>query len=465
MEHTAHGYWLTEAPQPDPLPPLAGAVSADVAIVGGGYTGLWAAWHILQAEPETGVVVLEADRCGFGPSGRNGGFVNAMWFSLATMRARFGDDQALRVARAAQEAVDGVGRFCSDQEVDAWFRQSGYLQVSAAPAQDGVWGEALLACEQLGVSERGRELDGDEVQAICASPRFRGGAFYPGAATVQPARLAHGLRERVLAAGARIYERSPVRALSGGAGGCTVRVPGGEVRAGTVLLCAGGAPSGHRAPLRGRVTITSSHIALTEPVPELIEEIGWTGGECITDGRTLLHYFRTTPEGRIAFGWGGGRIALGARMHGSTEVDPGVIEQVRRDLLAFFPGLEGRRITHAWGGPIDASPAHMPVVMPLRGDRAFAAFGYTGNGVGPSHMLGRTLASLALGRADEHATLPLVEPAPRRVPAGIAGWAGGNAIRAGIEIKERAEERGEDPPPWSVAVASVPQLIGFHIGR
>jgi glycine/D-amino acid oxidase-like deaminating enzyme len=211
--------------------------------------------------------------------------------------------------------------------------------------------------------------------------------------------------------------------------------------------------------------VTSSHIVLTEPVPDVLEEIGWTGGECITDGRAMVHYTRTTPDGRIAFGWGGGRIACGARLRGRTELDRGIVEVTAAHLRSFFPALEGRRITHAWGGPIDVSPSHLPVIVPVGSDRVYGAFGYTGNGVGPSSMMGRIAASLALDRRDDHSRLALVDPAPRRIPAGAASWLGGNAIRAGLVAKEAAEELDEIADPLSRGLAAVPERIGFHIGR
>ncbi|HSK49953.1 MAG TPA: FAD-dependent oxidoreductase, partial [Solirubrobacterales bacterium] len=141
MKHTAHGYWLEEAGPVEPAPALSGEREADVVVLGGGFTGLWAAWHIRQLEPGARVVLLEADEhCGRGPSGRNGGFCNVTWFSLPNMRARWGDEAALAVARASSEAVAGIGAFCEERGVDAEFRRGGYLQVSAAPAQDGIWG-------------------------------------------------------------------------------------------------------------------------------------------------------------------------------------------------------------------------------------------------------------------------------------------------------------------------------------
>jgi glycine/D-amino acid oxidase-like deaminating enzyme len=466
MKHTAHGYWLEEAGERPPLPLAEGELSCDVLVVGGGYTGMWTAWRISQLEPEASVIVIEADRCGLGPSGRNGGFANAMWFSAHTLRERFGGPAAAAVARAAQEAVDEIGRFCSEQHVDAWYGQSGYLQLSAAPAQDGVWDGAVATCRELGARDEVEELSADQVAERCSSPPFRGGVHYPGSATVQPARLALGLRERLAERpGVRVFERSPLRRLRAGQWGCLAETPGARIRAGSCVLAIGPACGAAGSPLRGRLTVTSSHIVLTEPVPDLLEEIGWTGGECITDSRAMVHYLRTTPDGRIAFGWGGGRIAYGARLGGRTELDPNIAAQVASHLRSFFPGLEGRRITHAWGGPIDVSPTHLPAAVRVGSDRVYGVFGYTGNGVGPSLMLGRIAASLALDRRDEHSRLALVDPDPRRVPAGLASWVGGNAIRAGLLAKEAADENGATAGPVSRGLAAIPERIGFHIGR
>ncbi|MFP5388130.1 MAG: FAD-dependent oxidoreductase, partial [Thermoleophilia bacterium] len=170
-------------------------------------------------------------------------------------------------------------------------------------------------------------------------------------------------------------------------------------------------------------------------------------------------------DGRIAFGWGGGRIAMGARTKGHAEVDADVIASATAHLHEYFPQLRGRRITHAWGGPIDASPTHLPTVTSLKGGRAFAAAGYTGNGVGPSHMVGRTLASLALDRRDESSHFAFVDPAPPGVPPEPFTWAGGEAIRAALDSRERAELAGRAANPVSAVVSRIPELIGFHIGR
>jgi glycine/D-amino acid oxidase-like deaminating enzyme len=472
MEHTAHGYWLQEAGQVEPAPELVGERRADIVIVGGGYTGMWAAWHLKALEPGARVVLLEADVCGQGPSGRNGGFCNVMWFSLPNMRARWGDGGALAVTRASAEAVAGIESFCREQGVDAWFQRGGYLQVSTAPAHDGVWDEALLTYKQLGGSDAIQALDATQVAARCASPAFRNGAFYPDAATVQPARLALGLRERLRTAGVEIFERSPVRSLRSDSGSVEARTASGVVRAGAAAIAVGGAAKAPGAPLRNALTVTSSHIVLTEPVPHMLEEVGWMGGECITDSRALVDYFRTTPDGRIVFGWGGGRIEMGARLRGRAEVDPQVVAATVERLYEYFPSLRAAgpgggpvNMTHAWGGPIDVSPTHLPVIAPLRGGDAFAAAGYTGNGVGPSHMVGRALASLALDRRDEPSRLPIVDPTPQRVPPEPFHWLGGEVIRRALRSKEEAELAGRQPSKLSSLIARLPELVGFHIGR
>ncbi|MGZ8512285.1 MAG: NAD(P)/FAD-dependent oxidoreductase [Candidatus Limnocylindria bacterium] len=462
--HTARGWWLEEVGLPEPRPALETDVDGDVVIVGGGYTGMWTAWFASELAPEARVVLLEAERCGTGPSGRNGGFVNSMWPNLPSLRERFGDAAALELARASEAEVDGIGAWCEEQRVDAWYRRGGYLQVSTAPAHDGTWRDAHEACAALGVPEACVPQSAEQVAGRCSSPPFRTGAFYPAGATVQPARLALGLRERLIERGVIVHEGSRVRRMSAGAQGVSVATDAGVVRAAAMVLAAGGRLASHRS-LRRRLTVTSSHMVITEPVPDLLEAVRWTSGECVTDSRATVHYFRTTPDGRIAFGWGGGRVVPGARLNGRAELDARMAAEVERRVLRVFPGLRGRRIEHAWGGPIDVSPTHLPVVGSLAGDRAHYAFGYTGNGVGPSRLVGRALASLALDRRDAATRLAIVDPPPVRVPPEPFRYAGGTIVRAALLRRERLEEEGRRPGPLTRFVAGVPERIGIHIGR
>ncbi len=350
--------------------------------------------------------------------------------------------------------------------VDAWYRQAGYLEVSTAPAQDDTGQDAVDACRELGVPDKLRPVSAEDVRTHCDSPEFRAGVIEPIGATVQPARLALALRRRLLEQGVEIYESSPVASFHEADDGVEATVAtGARVRATRGVLAIGGAARSRRGPLANRLTVASSHIIITEPVPEVVEKLGWTGGEAITDGRALVHYFRTTPDGRIAFGWGGGRIAMGARTHGRAEVDADVVEAQRRHMIEYFPELAGRRITHAWGGPIDASPTHLPAITSLKRSRAWVAAGYTGNGVGPTNMIGRSLASLALDLRDEPTNLAFVDGEMPRVPPSPSTGSAAKRSASGIAGKESAEQERRKPNPVASAVAKVPQLLGFHIGR
>ena len=184
--HDAQGFWLSQEEQVEANAILDGEVRADVVVLGGGFSGMWTAWLIREAEPNARVVLLEAGLCGHGPSGRNGGFANSMWFGLGSMRDSFGDEGTLALAEAAESAIGEIGEWCSAQEVDASFRHGGYLQVSTAQAHDQVWEPAVAACEELGRPDAVEVLRADEVQERCASPIFRGAALLPGLGDRQP---------------------------------------------------------------------------------------------------------------------------------------------------------------------------------------------------------------------------------------------------------------------------------------
>jgi glycine/D-amino acid oxidase-like deaminating enzyme len=458
-------YWLREAGPTEPTATLDGETRADVAVVGGGYAGLWTAWAIHEQAPGARVVVLEAARCGEGPSGRNAGFANSFWHRLAELADLFGDRAALEICREASASVDEIGAWAERHELDVWFRQRGHLKVAASPAQDGRWLPSARACARLGEAGRYFTVSADEVRSRCASPRLGAGALLPGSATIQPARLALGLRNALLRAGVAVHERTRARRIAAGAGGVVVETEsGGRVRAPAAVVAINAAAAGF-APLRSLLAVTSTHMLVTEPVPDVLERSGWTGDECISTAGTYLHYFRTTPDGRIAFGWGGGRVAYGARLGGRITEDRQITERIRADLVGFFPALRGRRIAAAWGGPVDVSPIRLPQVGTLPDGRVHYVGGFTGNGVGPAHLAGRILASLALDRRDEVTRLALVEPALAPVPPEPIRYLGGTVVRAALLRKEEREDAGRHVDPLTGLIVDMPRRLGIHIGR
>ncbi len=459
MLHTRHGWWLEEAGDVAPTRPLESDTTADVVVVGGGYLGMWTAWHLLELEPELDVVLLEAAVCGHGPSGRNGGFCETLWGDAPTLREHAGDAEALAVCRASEDAVRGIGAWCEQNEVDAWFREAPMLRVATTESQIDSWGGIVAAAAALGAPEEVTSASAAEVRRRCGSPLFLGGAVYRLNATVHPARLALGLREKLLQRGVRIHERTAATRLHR-EGGADTR--GGRVSAGATVLAANSA-TGSFPGYRLSLAVASSHIVLTEPIPDVLDELGWTAGEAIVDSRTLVHYMRTTRDGRIVFGWGGGTMGIGGRASDRLELDRDVVAETERALRRFFPQTAGRAVTHAWGGPIDVSPTHLPI-FGSRG-RVHHGFGFTGNGVGPSYLGGEILARLALDRRDERTVLALVEPSRKLFPPEPFRYMGGSLIRRALMAKDAAEDEGREPSAPTRLVASLPRKLGLRLPR
>ncbi len=462
MLHTAEGWWIEEAGAPEPCRPLEERVETDVLVIGGGFLGMWTAWQLLERDAETDVVLVERARCGHGPSGRNGGFVNGYWEHVPELAAHYGLDAAVRLAREADDSIGAIGEFCRARKVDAWYRAAPQIAISTAPAQDGSWREEIAGLQRLGFGEEYVELSPDQVAAICRSPVFRGGARQRTAATVQPARLAFGLRRALLDRGVRIFEDTEVDRIEQGPAHVLAWAASGRVHARTAVLAVNWRTL--RWPQFAReLSAASSHIVLTEPVPDVLAEAGWTNHEALADCRRMLHYFRTTEDGRIAFGWGGGRMAHGGRHDAHLDIDLEVIEQTTATLRRFFPALQSREIEHAWGGPIDVAPNRLPIYR--SSGLLHAGWGFTGHGVGPTHLGGRILSGLALGMRDEVTTLPLVGPPVKTFPPEPARSFGGNLIRAAFIRKDARDERGEPVDPVTTAITKLPKLLGMNLPR
>lgn len=459
--------WLREALESDPgapAPALERDREVDVAIVGGGYTGLWTALNLKDRDPDLRVAILEQDICGGGPSGRNGGFVNAWWDELGTLVDLFGPERALECAREVDASVEAIGRWCDDNQVDAHYRRAGMLIVSTTPHHDGRWRGDVTTAQQLNANEELVELAAAQVQARCASPRFRGAALMRAGATVHPAHLVRGMRRVCLERGVTIHETTRVRGLRREANHVRLRTDGGDVRAGHVVMAINAWAAGWW-PMHRSVLAWSSYMVRSEPIPDLIErELGWTGGESIVDARASVHYMHVTRDGRIAIGAGGGRPGYGGRIGSSFTDDVSAARRAAFGFRFFFPSLANVRLTDAWGGPIDVSADHLPRFGTLRGGRVHFAVGYSGNGVAPSHLGGRILAALALESDEPLTRLAVVGPAPKHFPPEPLRYVGARVMREAMIRREDGEEAGRRAPWWLRTLTGVPRKMGYHLG-
>jgi glycine/D-amino acid oxidase-like deaminating enzyme len=454
-------WWLEEARSHRPdaaTAPLTGDLDVDVAVVGGGYTGLWTALALRERDPSLRVALLEARRIGDGPSGRNGGFLHGYWSSLPTLRAVLGDGAALQLAHASTGIVPAVRAFLERRGEDVWLRESGLLKVAATAAEEAAVDGAVAAARALGAEEEAVPLVPDEVRRRIDSPRFRRGVLFRDGATVQPARLALALKRAAVDAGVELFESTPVTAVRTGA----VETPGGAVRAPELVLALNAWATGW--PLGGRQTTFASAVVLTEPVPELLAETGWTGGEAVIDGRMFLHYFRTTPDGRVLMGSGSGRLERGGRVGAGVLDDIPAQARAHEGLRRLVPALAGVAIDARWSGPIDVSADRLPRFGTVPGTRIHFGAGYSGNGVGPSWLGGQILASLALRARDEWTSLPLVDRRARRLPPEPFRYAGGRVVRWGTLASEDALADGRRPPLAARAAAAIPRVLRMPIG-
>ncbi len=462
------GWWLRDAlaadGDPAPEPALEGDQRADVAIIGGGYTGMWTAYFLARRAPGTRIVLLEQDICGGGPSGRNGGFVHGWWEDLPYLVDRFGREAGLAIAREADEVVDGIGAWCNEHDVDAWYTRAGYVTVNAFPRRASDWRAKVARLEALGVGDQLQPLSPDEVRRVCASPVFGEGLLMPSAASIQPARLARGLRRVLLEQGVAIHEGTAVRGLRARDSLMRVETSAGSVTADQVVLAVNAWAAGWPG-FRSRVLAWGSYMVMTEPIPDRLEEIGWTGGELLSDDRFTISYFRTTADGRIAFGAGVGAAGFGGRIGPVFSHDRRAVRRVVANLDHLLPMLRDVRLEDAWGGPIDITGDRMPEIGSTHRGRLHFAHGFAGNGAGPSRFAGRVLAALVDRPDDPLARLPIVGRRQPLLPPEPIRFAGARLVREALIRQDDRYDAGRRPSRVLDAISQLPRLLGYRIGH
>ena len=446
--------WLLEVPLvPDVQPALEGEARADIAIAGGGYVGLWTALLLKAQDPVCDVAIVEQDFCGSGASGRNGGFALSWWAKLKTLTRLCGQENGVRLAKASEAALSEIDSFCRSHGIDAHFTRGGWLWTATTASQMGSWDACVALAERQGVGPWQR-LDPDEVAARAGSRAHLGGVLDTSAATVQPAALVLGLRRAAIEAGVRIYERSPLIDVDRGVPP-TLVTSRGKLHAEKIVIAMNAWAARFRE-LKRALVVLSSDIVATSPVPASLEKIGWTRGEAITDSQLRVDYYRTTRDGRIAFGKGAGKIALSGRMGPEFDRNPVAGRDAEADLRHYYPSLDGASITHQWSGPIDKSMSGIPLFGRLGGrEHILYGVGFSGNGVGPSLVGGKILRSLALGLRDEWSECPLVEQRFERFPPEPFCYLAARVVRGAVVRKETAELRGRRARSIDVRLASL----------
>jgi len=434
-------FWLGVTTQ-TPEPPLTGHRRADIAIIGGGFTGLWTAIHLKAADPGATVLLLESRAVGYGASGRNGGFAMTMiGRSLHDLVRKVGPERAKLTHLAMQDTLSAIERFVAAEGIDAAVTRPGVLTVSNGPEQDIRIDQDLEAQARLGLKSL-VALEAAEAQEWVHSPRLRRAHFEAAALLVNPAALARGLRDAAKRRGVEVYEGTPaLRVEETSNRGIRVDTPEGSVEAERALI----ATNAYTASLPGfrRWLFTIyAYIVVTDPLtPEQWRRVGWERRMGIEDRRIMPHFHRPTPDGRILWG---GRDAPHAPEGPNPRRDRSsrAFARLEETFRWTFPQLADVRIAMGWGGPVAGTVQAFASVGPLTTRRRlFYAAGYAGHGVGPSHLVARIAAEQLLDRPTELALLPMATERPLLLPPGPLRPL---LLHATEAILQRADDRSTD---------------------
>jgi glycine/D-amino acid oxidase-like deaminating enzyme len=438
-------WWLADQTNPLPhAPSLDGKVTADVCVVGGGFAGLWTAIHLRRTLGDARVVLVERDHCGSGASGRNGGWATTWYLRIDKLVDRFGDDLAVQLADASCAAIDDIENFAAEWDFDCEFRRAGSVWSATAPAHMNKWDTAVSHCRRLGRADKLTPASGEALREEIGSPLILGGVREPDSAAVHPGKLVTGLVHAARSLGVEIFEGTPAQLAEGAAG--KIVTPRGSVSADRIVITTGAWAAQHPRARRMVLPVATS-VLVTEPIPDRLKDLAWSAGTLVKDSRLSLHFMHVTGSGRIVFGSGGGAVATAGRVGPRQLHDPPGQQAARDDFRRWFPQLQDVAISHVWSGPVDFSPGGLPFVGALEGrEDVLFGFGFSGNGVAPSALIGRTLADEIAGCAD-----PAVRDALAPPPSGYffpepLRSLGGRIVRQAVIRCERAEENGRRPP-------------------
>ncbi|QOV47355.1 NAD(P)/FAD-dependent oxidoreductase [Streptomyces chromofuscus] len=454
-------FWYAQEGFPAPREPLSGDASVDVAIVGGGYTGLWTAYYLKKAAPFLRITVLEQRFCGYGASGRNGGWL----YNGIAGRDRYarvhGHEAAVRLQRAMNDTVDEVVGAAADEGIEADVHKGGVLEVARTPAQ-----LARLKAfheRELSYSEKDRELYGARETA----ERIRvagavGSSWTPHGARIHPVKLVTGLARAVEALGVTIHESTPVTEIRPR----HAVTPYGTVRAPYVLRCTEGFTASLKGQKRTWLPMNSSMIATVPLTEAQWASVGWEGRETLGDMAHAYTYAQRTADGRIALGGRGVPYRFGSRTDNDGRTQETTIVALREILERFFPPLTGIGIDHAWSGVLGVPRDWCATVTLDRATGLGWAGGYVGSGVATANLAARTLRDLVQldsgqGNRTDLTDLPWVDHKVRKWEPEPLRWLGVHGMYATYRTADHREHTTHSPDSSRLAHLAN-RLTGRH---
>jgi glycine/D-amino acid oxidase-like deaminating enzyme len=436
-------FWLRDYGAYEPNPSIEGDLAVDVAVVGGGFTGLSTAREFKTDDPGASVAVLEGDVVGYGASGRNAGFSMKLFgLEPGLTQWRWGRERTIASQRFMQQAVAYVKTLIEKHDLHSDYRHTGMFRVSYSPRQLDRLEKTFDLFNDLGVADDMSFATKEELQDEFHTDRFLGGLHEREVGILNPCKHVRELKRLAEALGVTVYERTPVRSAAPKTGGVTLETPGGRVTAQKVVFATNaysrtiaGLPK-----LRSRQVPVWTFIVITEPLTDAQwADIGWLNRQSFEDNRQLVHYFRPTVDGRILMGGGDVTIPYGDSF--DHDFAPKIWQHCEQHLKWIFPQLEGVKIAYRWGGPVSCPLELTPEVGFIGDERIVYSLGYVGHGVSMSQYNGRLVADLLGGRDTELSRFWIVNRKAIPWPATPLAWPIMRTLRRAFRWWDALEER------------------------
>ncbi len=434
-------YWLGSRPR-TPSPALEGRQEGGIVVVGAGFTGLWTALHLKRLDPSADVAVVEQGIAAYGASGRNAGMLaETIDHGHELAVAHFGHDEARRLATLGRDNAAELTGFLETNGIDCDFERTGQLHVALHERQVEDLSATLECARALGVTNL-RLLSREDVRAEIHCALYQAGLFNPNGGILDPVKLVDGLKREAVKLGVRVFERSKVMALVDRGAGIVVRTPHGELHARKAILGLS-AYTHHLLPhLSFRFIPFYDYIVVSEPLSAAqLEAIGWKNRAGVADVRTFFKYYRLTKDNRVLWGTSEAKYYSGNRVDPACDHSEPQYAELRSSFAEHFPALGKVEFPYAWGGPIDATTRFTPFFGEARGGRVLYGLGYTGHGIGTTHLAGKILAHKALGRPSPLLDLQLVRKKPFPYPPEPLRTLAVNAVSRAL----RRVDKGEKP--------------------
>lgn len=443
-------FWLDRPDAPQPLPPLAGGVTTDLLVVGGGFTGLWGAIQSRENYPDRDVVLIEKDEIATGASGRPGGVVSTSVMHGLSNAVRIFPRDIAELERLGQDNMRGMMQTIARYGIDCHAEWGGELTVAVDPAHvDALHEEHEL---HLQYGHNSVFLDETAVRAEINSPRYKAAVWSKDVSgTVHPALLAWGLKRVALELGVRIFEGTELLDFNELGDLMEAITPHGKINARRVLLATNAFGAGHKH-IKRRVVPVRDRVLATEPLTDAqMASIGWTHRQGAYDTRTQMNYMRLTKDNRIIFG---GRLAyaFGGTPFPQVDTDTATYEPLAGAFFETFPQLEGVRFPNAWSGPIDLTTRMAVHFQRYYGDKVVYAGGYSGFGVSASRFGARIALDILDGSKTPESRLEFATTLPTMVPPEPFRWLGAQITMYALDT---ADKQGGWRRPWLKAISAM----------